>query len=95
MESSVDDFEFDDEVDVNQRMFVAAHNGFESIVQLMLFRGANAYKIGLTSATVGGHENIVQLMLERGATNYNHAMSVTAQYAHEAIVRLMARSWSQ
>ena len=37
----------------------------------MLFRGANNYNTGLTSAASGGHESIVRLMLELGATNYS------------------------
>ena len=37
----------------------AAHRGHEDIVRLMLFRGANNYNTGLTSAASGGHLEIV------------------------------------
>ena len=42
----------DDEL--NLRMAIAAEAGHEDIVRLMLFRGANNYNTGLTSAASGG-----------------------------------------
>ena len=58
----------------------------------MLFRGANNYNTGLTSAASGGHLDIVLLMLQLGATNYNHPMVDAAHRGHIEIVKTNACS---
>ena len=60
-----------------------------AFLRLMLFRGANNYNTGLTSAASGGHIEIVLLMLQQGANNFNEAMARAAHRGHEDIVRLM------
>ena len=55
----------------------------------MLFKGANNYNTGLTSAAAGGHESIVRLMLELGANDFNVAIVRPALRGHQNIVKLI------
>ena len=70
-------------------MSEAAEGGHESIVRLMLERGANNYNESMAKAACGGHLEIVELMLEKGATDYNWAMTRAAYWGHPEIVKLM------
>ena len=65
---------------------MAAHRGHEDIVRLMLFKGANNYNTGLTSAAAGGHESIVQLMLELDANDFNVAMVRAGLRVHQNVI---------
>ena len=53
---------------------LAAWNGHESIIQLMLDGGAINCNEAMINVARTGHEAIVRLTLEKGAKNYNRAL---------------------
>ena len=75
--------------EANIIMFEAAEAGYEDIVRLMLFQGADNYNEAMINAARTGHEGIVRLMLKKGTNGYNQALMYAQKYQHECIVRLM------
>ena len=64
--------------EANLGMLVAAEAGYEDIVRLMLFRGANNFNLAMAGAAKKNHLNIIELMLEKEANDFNLAMSWAA-----------------
>ncbi|GLA05528.1 hypothetical protein AnigIFM60653_006020 [Aspergillus niger] len=80
---------------------LAAENGQEDIVQMLLERGASIetksskYQTPLSLAAANGHERIVQMLLKRGASietkssKYQTPLSLAAENGHEKIVQML------
>ena len=60
------------QLDWNWGLFYACYGGHESIVKLMIEKGANNWNYGFCGACFGGHESIVKLLIEKGANNCNN-----------------------
>ncbi len=85
-------------IDWNWGLFYACEGGHESIVKLMIEKGANDWNEGLSSGCRGGHESIVKLMIEKGANNWNNALNNACKGGNIDIVKLMiekgANDWN-
>ncbi len=66
-------------------LYGACECGHESIVKLMIEKGANDWNWGLYGACFGGHESIVKLMIEKGANNWNRGLYGACLGGHECI----------
>jgi ankyrin repeat protein len=81
-------------------LLIAAENGHKQIVELLLGKGADAYKRceyrdDLILAAEHGHKDIVELLLAKGAPVYkndkfgNAALTLAAKNGHKEIVKLL------
>ena len=78
-------------------MRYAAAGGHESIVRLLLDRGATDNDEALGEAALY-HKSIARLMLDHGAIDYNYiykdnAITAAAREGHVSIVRLLLDQW--
>ncbi len=67
----------------------ACYGGHESIVKLMIKKGADNWNAGLSCACYGGHESIVKFMIDKGATDWDTGLYVACQSGYINIVKLM------
>ncbi len=76
-------------LDWNWGLRDACLGGHESIVKLMIEKGANNWYTGLEGACSSGHESLVKLMIEKGANNWNTGLEGACFCGHESLVKLM------
>ncbi len=70
-------------------LYGACEGAHESLVKLMIDKGAKDLNGGLSCACEGGHESIVKLMIEKGANHWDIGLSGACYHGHESIVKLM------
>jgi ankyrin repeat protein len=80
-----------DEKQLNYGLYGASESGNQSIVELMIEKGANDWNWGLCYACYGGHQSIVELMIEKGANDWHWGLRYACYGGHQSIVELMIK----
>lgn len=61
----------------------------DSLIALLIEKGANDWNKGLISACEGGHIDLVQDMITRGADDWNSGLGKACVHGHRHVVHLM------
>ena len=69
----------------------ACKSGKQSIINILISRGAIDWNWGLRGACEGGHQHIVELLIRRGANIWNWGLWGACEGGHQNIVELMIK----